>query len=187
MSDFKVETIAELPGFSLRRGIIKRPLELIRNLKECSGWKSVSKSADSRQVLHFGYDYNYIPGSGPAVRKSEHEIPTFLESLRQLALEITGSDFDQCIVNRYIPGEGIAKHIDALSFGPVIACFSVGSSTSMIFRHKEDSVEVTVPENSLYIMSEDARYKWTHEMPARKTDNNIKRDTRYSITFRKVL
>jgi len=60
----------------------------------------------------------------------------------------------------------------------------------MVFKNGEEKKEIYVKPNSLYIMSDDARYVWTHEMPSRKSDlvdnNKIKRDRRVSLTFRNV-
>jgi len=47
-----------------------------------------------------------------------------------------------------------------------------------------------VKPNSLYIMSGDARYVWTHELSPKKYDmsdgNKINRVRRISVTFRNV-
>jgi alkylated DNA repair dioxygenase AlkB len=99
-----------------------------------------------------------------------------------------GCVFDQCIVNEYLPGQGISRHIDKTSlFGPTIACVSIGSDATIRFTKDKNAVDVLVPRRSLYIMQGDARYAWTHEMPARLYDAMRKRGTRYSITFRKMI
>jgi alkylated DNA repair protein alkB family protein 8 len=54
-----------------------------------------------------------------------------------------------------------------------------------------DVVDVAVPRRSVYIMQDEARYKWNHAIPSRKKDlveGNVKhRERRLSITYRKVL
>ena len=142
-------------------------------------------AADSRRVLQFGYDYTY-GGVKAEVKRSNNPIPDFLQPLRNKARQVTGVDFDQCIVNRYLPGQGISRHVDRLIFGDTIACFSLGSSAVIVFRHPEsgEAVDVIIPENSLYVMQGDARYVWTHEMPARLKDFGKAREIRYSVTFR---
>ena len=61
----------------------------------------------------------------------------------------------------------------------------------MTFRHKDLAEDVYVKADSLYVMTGDARYQWTHEMPSRKSDMvdgaRVKRGRRVSITFRSVL
>ena len=47
-----------------------------------------------------------------------------------------------------------------------------------------------IPQRSLYVMQDEARYKWKHAIPPRKKDKidgNIQhRERRLSITYRKV-
>lgn len=146
----------------------------------------------ARQVQHYGYKYNYY---NHTIREPCEPIPEFLlpliEILRNKCIEnnLEPLPFNQCIVNSYLSGQGISKHIDTLSYGPIIGCFTISHGASMIFR-KDSIIEQYVKPNSLYIMSGDARYKWTHEMPSRKSDivnhKKIKRGRRISITFRYV-
>jgi alkylated DNA repair protein alkB family protein 8 len=53
-----------------------------------------------------------------------------------------------------------------------------------------DVVDVEIPRRSLYVMQDDARYKWNHAIPPRKKDvidGAMKhRYRRVSITYRKV-
>lgn len=56
----------------------------------------------------------------------------------------------------------------------------------MIFRRGDIEKELYVQKDSLYIMSGESRYSWTHEMPTRKNDNDKPRSRRVSITFRMV-
>ena len=97
---------------------------------------------------------------------------------------------NQCIVNNYSVGQGISKHIDVKSYGNVIGCFTINSGATMIFRHLDKSINLYVEPNSLYIMSGEARYLWSHEMTTNKydkiNDTMNKRDRRISITFRNV-
>lgn len=95
---------------------------------------------------------------------------------------------DQCIVNRYLPGEGIAFHTDDRRlFGPDILVVSLGSDVAMTFRHPGGRVVVVpVPRRSAYLMSGEARLRWQHEIPSRKSDAGRRRGTRVSLTFRTV-
>jgi alkylated DNA repair dioxygenase AlkB len=60
----------------------------------------------------------------------------------------------------------------------------------MKFTYNGEHKEIYVKPNSLYIMSGDSRYVWSHSMPVKKSDVvngiKIKRDRRISITFRNV-
>src|SRR5690606_9977836 len=97
---------------------------------------------------------------------------------------------NQCIVNRYLPGQGISAHIDKETFGPVIACFTLGSGTDITFSRTLDGNKVTIDKHvepcSLYIMTGESRYNWKHEIKSRLYDNDVKRNTRISVTFRTV-
>ena len=103
------------------------------------------------------------------------------------------SEFNQCIINNYYPGQGISKHIDDERYGDVIGCFTLNGGCNMLFEYYgvgRNSIEQRVEPNSLYIMSGESRYRWLHSMPQRKSDyvngKKIKRVRRVSVTFRKV-
>ena len=159
-------------------------------------WEYLSKSANSRKVQHYGYKYDYKTYN---IYEKTIDLPeivnTYKKYLTNKCLELNiideKYDFNQCIINNYDAGQGISSHIDIKKYGDVIGCFTIGSGATM--RFKNDSFElydIYVEPDSLYIMSNEARYKWRHEMIARKSDNvngnKIKRSRRISITFRNV-
>jgi alkylated DNA repair dioxygenase AlkB len=156
-------------------------------------WIPVTTSKKSRLVQQYGYKYNYNNGN---ISEKTEEIPDFIKPLqnvlsyicKELNLIDEQTDFNQCLINNYEIGQGISAHIDDKKFGPVIGCFTFHSGATMRFKHNNESYDWYVEPNSLYIMSSDARYKWTHEMTTKKydTNNKIKRDRRISITFRHV-
>jgi alkylated DNA repair dioxygenase AlkB len=174
---------------------------VLEKLDEANAWKQVTPGLpNSRRVIHFGTTYDYSSRSVSVIPCDP--IPDFLlplqallrEEIERLGLNTEGHELNQCIVNEYLPGQGISKHIDKLSsFGPIIGCFTLGSSATMVFRRNEEKVDQFVEPNSLYIMSGDARTVWTHEMPGRLTDmdpatgKKIKRTRRVSVTFRSVV
>ena len=60
----------------------------------------------------------------------------------------------------------------------------------MVFREKnaKRKVNQVLDRRSVAIMNGDARYRWTHEIPNRKTEpGRVKRGRRISLTFRKVI
>jgi hypothetical protein len=77
-----------------------------------------------------------------------------------------------------------------VDFGAVIGCYTLGSGATMVFTHAGVKESVYVRPNSLYMMSGDARYVWSHEMPARASNmvdkQRIQRARRVSVTFRHV-
>ena len=130
----------------------------------------------------------------------------------------TPSRARQAILNLYYPGEGISPHVDLLTrFGDGIVGISLGSGCVMSFRkelgQKEhqgapsvhagdvhgmlDEEHLYLPERSIVVLSEEARYKWTHGIRGRTKDfvrrdddgegEWIPRGVRLSITFRWLL
>jgi alkylated DNA repair dioxygenase AlkB len=130
----------------------------------------------------------------------------------------------QAILNLYKPGEGITPHVDLLGrFGDGVIGVSFGSGCVMHFERaeepcasgkgwEEEGVDIAVrkwdlylPERSILVLSNDARYHWTHgisdhteDFVQRLNQENlspgtnipgqwIKRKTRLSITFRWLL
>lgn len=149
-------------------------------LNKESNWKSVGSSKHSRRVLHYGYSYSYTT---TYITKT-NPIP----DLYQFILErIKIKNLEQLIINEYLPGQGIAPHIDSSSFGPEIACLTLNSGIQIDFiRPNYDKYSIYVEPNSLYIMSGESRTHWKHGIAPRKKDGNVIRDTRYSLTFRSI-
>jgi alkylated DNA repair dioxygenase AlkB len=142
-------------------------------------WSNVLK----RRVQHYGYEYNY---------KSRNLVVA--ESIpRWPIVERIEREFfrpEQVIINEYLPGQGISKHIDADKFGEPIISLSLGSPCVMTFRQGDVSQDVLLKPRSLLIMSGESRWKWTHEIPPRKKDKVngtvVKRERRISLTFRRL-
>jgi len=124
----------------------------------------------------------------------------------------------QAILNLYHPGEGISPHVDLLNrFDDGILGISLGSGCVLSFRKElreelcqgtssvqvagvdatSDEQHLYLPERSIVVLSEDARYKWTHGIHGRTKDfvrgerdgegEWITRGVRMSITFRWLL
>ena len=148
-----------------------------------------------RRVQHYGYRYNYKSRS---VNQAVYlgELPEWAMAIANKIYDLKYSDikFDQVIVNEYEPGQGISAHIDCEScFGDTIISVSLGSACFMNFSSKkgEEKKSLLLSPGSLLVLKGDARYRWLHSIPPRKTDvvNGVKvpRNRRVSLTFRKVL
>ena len=156
-------------------------------------WSSVTDAPNSRRYQHFGFTYNYqtrkIDEACDPIPESLIPLQQFLTTFcKQNGLIDDTYVFNQCIVNDYQPGQGINKHTDIKAYGAVIGCYTFGSGATMTFRNKDRVEHLYVKPNSLYIMSGESRYLWTHEMPSRKSDvvlgKKVPRDRRVSVTFR---
>jgi alkylated DNA repair dioxygenase AlkB len=145
-----------------------------------------------RRVQHYGSIYNYYrPNSTKKVKAKS--IPVWLSELanKVYSTGLLRTSPDQIIINEYIPGQGISAHIDCpIQFGDTICSISLEDSYVMTFENSNEGIkeDVLLKRRSLIILSEDARYRWTHKISSRKNDyiGGFKkaRSRRVSITFR---
>lgn len=148
-----------------------------------------------RRVQHYGYKYDY---KARKVNRDMYidELPEWLKRLSQKIhhdghmTEVA----DQVIVNEYLPGQGIAAHIDCEPcFKDTIVSLSLGSGCIMDFTNKDDKKKIPIwlEPKSLVVLSGEARNNWLHGIAARKSDElngqKHKRGHRISLTFRNVI
>lgn len=146
-----------------------------------------------RRVQHYGYRYDY---KARAISLASYlgPLPFWLDEFvtRNLPSSILRERPDQVIVNEYLPGQGISAHIDCIPcFGDTIASLSLASAATMVFTGPSGENEhLRLEPSSLLVLRENARSKWRHAIPARKSDmvagDRKPRSRRVSITFRKV-
>lgn len=149
---------------------------IIRYLCRQSGWQPVSASPSARLVLQYGIPYSYST-------QKMHAIP-FTRTMQNIRDRMCDTyqptqALDQCIVNRYLPAQGISRHIDAIVFGDEVYCLSLGSDTQITFRKGKQQEVYNIPRRSLYVLTGEARYDWTHEIKPFAHSG-----VRYSITMR---
>lgn len=147
-----------------------------------------------RRVQHYGYKYDYKKRSIDASMKIG-ELPTWAN---KLASELKDKGLmpylpDQLIINEYLPGQGIAPHIDCEPcFEDTIVSLSLGSQCVMQFINKDKSqnYQLVLNQRSLLIISGEARYEWLHGIKGIKSDTiqgiKMLRRRRISLTFRKI-
>ncbi|QQV75201.1 hypothetical protein H6P87_00749 [Rickettsia tillamookensis] len=142
-----------------------------------------------RRVQHYGYKYDYKSRS---INQSYYlgALPKWLQVLcetfykQNIFYELP----NQVIINEYMPGQGIASHIDCIPcFSDTICSLSLGGSCIMELTNDKAKYSITLKPRSLLILKNEARYKWEHGIAARKSDNKIARNRRISLTFRKVI
>lgn len=157
---------------------------------DTSTWRADLK----RRVQHYGWRYDYRE------RRVTNDmrlgpLPEWLLPAAEAVGDLPEFDRrpDQVIVNEYRPGQGISAHVDCEPcFGPAVASLSLGGRTEMVFRNRRSGERrplMLAPLN-LLILTGEARYDWTHEIPARKSDmiEGVRqpRKRRVSLTFRTV-
>lgn len=139
----------------------------------------------SRRTQHYGFKYDYR-------NKSLTPISGMTTKLRMLAdisqarisdsiVELPKGYFNQCIINEYKPGQGIAAHTDAKIFGDIIVSYSLLESVPMTFRSSDNKLILELARGSILILKDQFRSEWTHELGK----NDVK-ERRVSITYRHV-
>ncbi len=140
---------------------------------------------EKRLVQQYGYNYNYNSRT-----ISEEKAPPIPALLVELATKLKIPEYNQMIINNYLPGEGITPHIDNLNcFGNEITIISLGSGVTMNFtRPKHKAKEIYLEARSMLILKDEIRKLWKHEIKKRKSDvvYGIRkpRGRRISITYR---
>lgn len=148
----------------------------------------------SRRVQHYGWRYDY---KARAITPDMHigSLPDWLADLAQKLYDETGL-FDrvpeQVIVNEYLPGQGIATHIDHPGFGPTVCTISLLDDWEMDFSENwRDKSPALLQRGSCVLLTGDARSVWQHGIAPRKSEvsdtGRRKRNRRLSLTFRTVL
>ena len=148
----------------------------------------------SRRVQQYGWRYDYKLRT---VDSSAY-IGEFPEWASHLADRLFDRGYmksvpNQLIVNEYLGTQGISRHVDRSdNFGEEVATVSLLETWEMIFRRYERRIEIPLERRSVAVLSKDARYKWTHEIPSRKHEPSRdglprrERNRRISLTFRTV-
>lgn len=126
------------------------------------------------RVKRYGYDYTERT-------RMLKPIPDWLILAAQPHRKVKANSIT---INEYLPGHGIALHVDSLKFGPVIEILTLGGSAVMLWRPTHTSIpsEQTIPPRSLMILSGEVRSKWEHGIKGESVT-----ETRYSIVFRERL
>ena len=189
--------VVEVPGFIYGPGFISEEEEakLVAHI-DGAEWSTELQ----RRVQHYGWRYDYTQRQIDESMRAG-ELPWWARRLAQRLVDEgwMKSLPDQVIVNEYCENQGISRHIDQPSvFSGHVATISLLETWGMVFRHRNDKRKVEIPleRRSVAVLTEDARYKWTHEIPKRKTElqidqhgkrKRIVRSRRISLTFRRTL
>lgn len=148
-----------------------------------------------RRTQHYGYKYDY------SKKKIDDQmylgpLPSWLKVYTERLIQDNFflEEPDQVIINEYLPGQGIGRHIDCITcFTNTVASLSLGSTCAMDFENQKDGKKGTMilAPLSLLVLQGQSRYDWLHSIPARKEDvmnkESLVRSRRVSLTFRKIL
>ena len=98
----------------------------------------------------------------------------------------------QCIVNEYLPGQGIGMHSDHRDFGPIVASLSLGADWPMCFRpsgarpYRASAAPRRPDRNAApplrLLLTGASRHAWMHGID--RTQSARQSVTRISATYR---
>jgi alkylated DNA repair dioxygenase AlkB len=180
--------LMSVPGLRLVEDIVSAEGErILLDFVNSSPWNNTLK----RRTQHYGYEYDYTSGT------SLRETTAVPELFKYDLCSRFSFPQQQCIVNEYVPGQGIGAHIDSPSlFGDTVVSVSLGSHCIMTFSRTDldagtkKEVDIVLPRRSAVILQGEARYEWSHSIAPRKSDIvagvKVQRQTRVSLTFRDV-
>ncbi len=181
----QTEDAPEMPGFRLVGDYIdaRTEQELLAHI-DPGPWQSDFR----RRVQQYGLGY----AGGSQKLSWVRDFPSWLLRLAQRVAEDAPMERfpENCVINEYIPPQGIGPHRDYPDFGPTVSCVSLGSDIVMDFSHegRRLRVPVHVPARSLWVLSGEARWEWTHGIAPRLKDiikgERRARGRRVSVTFR---
>jgi alkylated DNA repair dioxygenase AlkB len=147
------------------------------------------------------YGWKFLPVTKKSDKDFLGNFPDWLENLWQkifLHIKANIPNFpeksypDNVLINQYEPGDGCYPHIDQLNFWDNwVVGVSFGSGCTFQFtkeKNNNNKISFYMPHCSIYIMIDEARYLWKHEMIFSPIDNYygeiIPRTKRISLTFR---
>ena len=149
-----------------------------------------------RRVQHYGQRYDY----NEQKKSDEPEASEFPEWLKRLCLKLQNDGYmpkiaNQVLISEYQSGQGIGDHTDKEAcFMDTICILSLSSSCVMnltLISDKTQKVPIWLAPGSLTVLSADAKNRWMHGIPARKTDvwddRKYARQRRVSLSFRRLI
>ena len=148
-----------------------------------------------RRVQHYGFKYDYKVRSIDESMRVD-PLPPWAKSLgnRLVKRGLFADIPNQVIVNEYLPGQGIAAHVDCVPcFGDTVASVSFLSPCLMSFERVKgsDVVDLDLQPSSVVLLAGEARFGWKHGIAGRMSDRihgvSRPRGRRISATFRTVI
>jgi len=145
----------------------------------------------SRRTQFYGIKYNRGTGRIDSTQEGK-ALPSWCESVSRRLVDhgFLNRMPNQIGVNEYLPGQGIASHVDYLN-GAVIS-LSLGSGCVMDITEPRSrrKVSLWLAPRSIVVLSGTVRNVWEHGIARRLKDivdgRPINRGRRVSITFRDV-
>ena len=187
-----LQEVPDVPGLKFVEGFLT-PEQQANCVRRVDTAESEWRNDLSRRVQHYGWRYDY---KARAITPDMHigALPDWLGEIALRLYEETGL-FDrvpeQVIVNEYLPGQGIATHIDHPGFGPTVCTISLLDDWEMDFSERwRNKAPALLTLGSCVLLTGPSRSIWQHGIAPRRTetseDGRRKRQRRLSLTFRTV-
>lgn len=188
-----VQNADSVPGLHFVEGFLT-PEEQAYCVQRIDAAQDEWRNDLSRRVQHYGWRYDY---KARAITPDMHlgALPGWLANVAQRLYDETGL-FDrapeQVIVNEYLPGQGIATHIDHRGFGPTVCMVSLLDDWEMDFsKDWKNKNPALLKQGSVVLLDGPARDTWQHGIAPRRSEptesGRRDRKRRLSMTFRTVL
>ena len=188
-----VQDAESVPGLHFVEGFLT-PAEQAYCVQRIDAAEGEWRNDLSRRVQHYGWRYDY---KARAITLDMHlgALPDWLAQVAQKLYDETDL-FDrvpeQVIINEYLPGQGIATHIDHPGFGPTVCTISLLDDWEMDFSENwKDKTPALLQKGSCVLLTGPARDTWQHGIAPRKSEpldsGRRPRKRRLSLTFRTVL
>jgi alkylated DNA repair dioxygenase AlkB len=178
-----------IPGLVMMTGFISRAeeLALLKSI-DAEPWSCEL----SRRVQQYGWRYDYQKRKVTSAMYLG-SLPTWCDFALDRLLELGLLPWrpDQLLVNEYIPGQGIAPHVDNEdAFESHVVMLTLGSDIAFEFVTDEATKRFRFVRRMVVVASGDARYRWRHGIRKCKSDVfdgvRVPRGRRVSLTFRKA-
>jgi len=172
----------DVPGFELTTASLSPNEEnILMDMIDKQSWMN---DHEFKRVQIYGY--NYLNSSVASV-----PIPEFLLPMILKLNQSYGIDFNHVIISEYLPGIGLQPHIDRFYWGEIIIGISLLSDCKMTLSklspENNHSVNIDLPPRSLYLLSGDARYKYTHGIQSDYISSRRVSITARSMSKQKVI
>ena len=136
-----------------------------------------------RRTQHYGRRFDYERKSvgdepsaslPPCIRSLIRRLPMWPSSKDKDGGHAANEALVQVTINEYVPGVGIAAHVDTHSaFADGIVSLTLGAGIAFRMQQRERAKHdctIWLPPRSLFVMSGASRYAWRHGISGRKYD-----------------
>lgn len=188
--DYEPPALPAIPGLGYVPDFVTREEELaLIAAVDAEPWSLEFK----RRRQHYGVAYQDTREVGGRWLLRPGAFPPWLDGVARRVAErgLIECLPDNSVVNEYLPGQGIAPHLDYSPFGPTVVSLSLGSACVMDLVSVDDPQTkhaIDLAPRSLLVLGGEARTEWMHGIAARRSDrvdgHKRARARRVSITFR---